>query len=99
MNVEITAQEAKAFIEKNRKNSLLVILDVRTPEEFAEQHLPGALNIDIYDADFPEKIAALDRSKTYLVHCKTGGRSAAAVELMRGMGFAHISNVVGWMFD
>ncbi len=96
--VEISVVEAKEMIVRNKKNADFVILDVRTPEEFAEEHLSGAVNIDIHEDDFPEKIDKLDRKKTYLVHCKSGGRSRAAVELMLEMGFSKVYNVRGWMF-
>lgn len=92
---EINVEEAKKRIKNDKK---IVILDVRTPEEFAEEHLPGAINIDIYVDDFEEMIRRLERTKTYLVHCKSGGRSRAAVELMEELGFTDVTNIVGWMF-
>ena len=95
---ELAVAEAKELIRKNHNNPRFVILDVRTPEEFAEEHLPGALNIDIYADDFEERIRKLDLHKTYLVHCKSGGRSRAAVELMLERGFTDVTNVVGWIF-
>lgn len=95
---ELAAVEAKELIQKNRNNPQFVILDVRTPEEFKEEHLPRAVNIDIYADDFEEKISQLDHTKTYLVHCKSGSRSRAAVELMVDLGFMDVTNVVGWMF-
>ncbi len=95
---EISVVEAKELILENKKNSHFVILDVRTAEEFVEEHLSGAVNIDIHDDNFAEKIDKLDWTKTYLVHCKSGGRSRAAVELMLEMGFSKVYNVKGWMF-
>ncbi len=96
--IEISVAEAKEMIARNKKNADFVILDVRTPEEFVVEHLSGAMNIDIHDDDFPEKIGKLDRTKTYLVHCRSGNRSRAAVELMLEMGFRDVYNVKGWMF-
>ena len=55
-----------------------VILDVRTPAEFSAGHIPGAVNLDYNAPDFQAKAAALDKSKTYLVHCAVGGRSVRA---------------------
>jgi rhodanese-related sulfurtransferase len=60
----------------------VVILDVRTPGEFAGGHVPGAVNVDINASDFDEKIAGLDPDKTYLVYCRSGGRSARACSMM-----------------
>lgn len=56
----------------------VVVLDVRTAEEFAAGHIAGAKNIDIMSPDFAKQIAALDKSQTYVIHCAAGGRSARA---------------------
>ena len=72
-----------------------VILDVRTPKEFAAGHLPGAVNINWTDKTFAEKIAALDKSKTYLVHCKIGGRSAKACSKLEEEKFLNVYNLKG----
>lgn len=55
-----------------------VLIDVRTPQEFAAGHLAGAININISDPNFDSKIAQLDHSKACYVYCRSGGRSAAA---------------------
>lgn len=67
-----------------------VILDVRTPGEFASGHIPGAININISDAGFAEAVSALDTSKPVFVYCLAGGRSASATDIMSGMGFQNI---------
>lgn len=72
-----------------------VILDVRTPQEFGAGHLPAALNIDVNAADFAVKVAALDKSKTYLVHCAVGGRSAKACGSLAQLGFSRLYNLPG----
>jgi phage shock protein E len=72
-----------------------VILDVRTPREFKSGHLPGAVNVDYQAKDFDEKIAALDKSKTYLVHCAIGGRSAKACEKLNKLSFPNLYNLEG----
>lgn len=65
-----------------------VLLDVRTPSEFAVGHLPGATNIDVESADFATKITQLDPSKTYAVYCRSGNRSKVALAAMQQAGFA-----------
>lgn len=60
----------------------LVVLDVRTPEEFASGHLAGATMIDFSAADFTAKVSDLDRAKPYLVYCHSGNRSGQAVAAM-----------------
>lgn len=72
-----------------------IILDVRTPEEFAEGHLPGAMNIDINGTDFKEQIEKLDKSKNYEVYCRSGKRSAKASAMMAEKGFVNVINLDG----
>ena len=71
----------------------VVLLDVRTLAETAAGMIPGALHIDYRAADFAEQIAQLDRDKTYLVYCKSGGRSARASELMNELNFGKVHNL------
>jgi len=70
-----------------------IIIDVRTPEEFAAGHLEGAVLIDIKDTSFDSKIAALDPDAAYIVYCRSGNRSAQAVERMRGAGIDDITDL------
>ena len=70
-----------------------IVIDVRTPEEFAAGHLEGAMLIDIKDASFDSKIAALDPDAAYIVYCRSGNRSAQAVERMRGAGIDDITDL------
>ena len=71
-----------AIILKNKPDRVLV-LDVRTPDEFAEGHIPGAMNVDFLGDDFDRQIAALPADKTLIVHCAAGNRSAKAVAKIR----------------
>src|SRR3954447_6465165 len=66
--------------EKLRADTNNVVLDVRTKKEFDAGHMPGATNIDVNAPDFDQKVAKLDKNKTYLVHCAAGKRSARACE-------------------
>ena len=86
--------------DKLRANKDIVVLDVRTEREFKAGHIPGAVNIDANAADFEEKVAKLDKNKTYLVHCGAGGRSARACKKLEGMGFKELYDLApgftGW---
>lgn len=62
------------------------VIDVRTPDEFAAGHVEGAELIDIRDAGFADRIAALDPATTYVVYCRSGNRSATAATQMRAAG-------------
>jgi rhodanese-related sulfurtransferase len=91
----INSVESAEMIKKNLKNKNFVILDVRTPEEFTEGHLANATNIDFKATDFAEKVGKLDKSKTYLVYCRAGHRSASAIEIMKPQSFRTIYNLDG----
>lgn len=84
---EILSKQASALLKKYRN---LVILDIRTPKEFKAGHLKEARNLNYYAADFEAKIDALDRTKTYLVHCASGGRSGKAMKLFKQKKFAAV---------
>ena len=64
-----------------------VIIDVRTPAEFASGHLDGAVNIDVQSADFAAQIMELDPNGEYFVYCRSGNRSGQAIAQMNQMGF------------
>lgn len=69
-----------------------VIIDVRTPSEFAGGHLEGAINIDVQSSDFDAQIAELDPAGDYVVYCRSGNRSAQAIDRMEAAGFTALVN-------
>lgn len=73
----------------------IALIDVRTPEEFAEGHLDGATLIDYNAPGFAEQVAELDRSVPYFVYCRSGNRSAGAVAVMAGLGFETVYELDG----
>jgi phage shock protein E len=95
---EINAEELEELISSNDKNDY-VLLDVRTPQEFNQGHIPGAVLIDIYDPKFREKVNQLDKDKSYYVICRSGNRSGKACEIMHDMGFSKPYNVEGGMLQ
>jgi rhodanese-related sulfurtransferase len=72
-----------------------VLVDVRTPDEFSEGNIAGAVNIDFKDPSFSEKINALDKSKPYFVYCLSGKRSGDAAKQMDSLGFKSIYTLKG----
>jgi rhodanese-related sulfurtransferase len=86
--------DVKAF-ESLRGKPDVVVLDVRTAREFAEGHVPGAVNMDVSAAGFAEKAGKLDREKTYLVMCRAGGRSLTACQKMAPLNFSKLYNLEG----
>lgn len=91
------------MIKNNQNNPNFVILDVRTAAEFGAGHLAGAVNIDYYGAHFKTNVGQLDKSKQYLVYCRTGIRGAASVQIMLDLGFKQTQNLTGgitqWIAD
>ena len=72
-----------------------IVLDVRTPAEYASGHLPQAQNIDIEAADFATRIAALDKKATYAVYCHSGNRSGVAMGQMAAANFSNVYDLAG----
>ena len=72
-----------------------MLVDVRTPEEFAQGALPNAVNISVSALDFPIKINRLQKDQPILIYCKSGGRSAQAVVFMKAFGFSKIYELEG----
>jgi phage shock protein E len=73
----------------------VVILDVRTPEEFAAGHLQGATNVDFRSKDFQKNVEKLPKDRSYLVHCAMGGRSARAAALLSSLEFKSVYDLKG----
>jgi phage shock protein E len=73
----------------------MVVLDIRTPEEYAAGHLAGAVNIDYYAADFADRLAELDPTVPYVMYCNSGNRSANALPLMDQIGFKQVYEMEG----
>ena len=78
----------------------VVILDIRTPGEFSQGHIKGAMNIDYLAGDFATNLAALDRDKTYVIHCQSGNRSGRSLSQFRELGFQKVLHLdagfAGW---
>ena len=86
-NLNATEFQAKTL------ESGVITLDVRTPGEFFNGHIAGALNIDVEGMQFNSEIAKLDKNATYAVYCRSGRRSAIAVKEMKDAGFKNLFNM------
>ena len=80
----------QALVEKG-----YIIIDVRTPEEYAEGHIQGALNINVKSESFVTEIENLSKSDTLLVYCRYGRRSLYAAQVMVSFGFQKIYDLEG----
>jgi rhodanese-related sulfurtransferase len=83
----VTPDEAEKILKSSKD---VVVLDVRTPEEFQDGHIKGAKNLDVQDDAFAEKLKQLDKDKTYVLHCAAGGRSSRVLKQMRELNFKSI---------
>ncbi len=94
----VSASEAAATIADAPEN--LVILDVRTQEEFGEGHIEGAVMLDFYRDDFADELAKFDPDVPYVLYCRSGNRSSSARAIMADLGFQSVEDVdggiVGW---
>jgi len=92
---KINTIPAATFAEKINKTPNAQIIDVRTPEEFAPQHIGNAQNINWNGDDFVAKAQKLDKTRPVFVYCTVGGRSRKAAEKLDEMGFKEIYNLDG----
>jgi len=71
------------------------IVDVRTPQEFAQGHLEGAVLVDFNAPDFRDRIAEFPRDGHYVIYCRSGNRSAGARQVMTDLGFTDVADIEG----
>ena len=88
----LTPQEYQDAITTNEDVQLV---DVRTPEEFAEGHLENALNIDFLESDFITEVEKLDLKKPIYIYCRSGKRSGRAALVLKDVGFSEIYDLQG----
>lgn len=77
------------------KRSGTTVLDVRTPQEFAEGHLEGAVNLDVENPGFATQAGQLDPTQAYAVYCHSGNRSKTAMSMMAQLGFTQLYDLDG----
>ncbi|MEX2669274.1 rhodanese-like domain-containing protein [Candidatus Uabimicrobium amorphum] len=91
----VSAKQAQTIME----DSSVVVLDVRTANEYNDGHIKDALNIDIKSENFMDEMQKLDKDTTYVMHCRSGGRSAMALEKVKDFGFKKIYHMDGGMLE
>ncbi|WP_299438001.1 rhodanese-like domain-containing protein [uncultured Aquimarina sp.] len=87
----ITVEEMDSLLELEK----VQLVDVRTPQEYAEGHIEGAINIDFSDENFETLISEVDKSKPVAVYCGRGGRSGKCSAYMKKAGFTKIYDLDG----
>ncbi len=94
----LPAKAYKAKMDELGEN--LQLIDVRTPEEYNEGHIEGAVNIDFYGEDFLQQLEQkLDKEQPAMLYCRSGRRSAKAAEQMKGLGFKEVYDLKGGILD
>ena len=91
---EITSVELKQRLDRGEK---LKIVDVREPNEYQINRIPGSVLIPL--GDVPKRYSELDPNDEIVVQCKSGGRSAKAADYLRTVGFKHVLNLKGGILD
>jgi rhodanese-related sulfurtransferase len=84
---------------KIRNSEDVIIIDVRTPEEFSMGKIEGAINISYPSDNFKIKISEFDKGKKCLVYCRSGNRSSFACVVMKNLGFKNAYNLKGGIID
>jgi len=101
--MSITSQEAYNLVQsyrgcpcrgEDKEAENFVIIDVRTPEEYASGYIKNAINLDFYSETFKDELDKFDRTKTYLIYCRSGHRSGIVLDMMKEIGFKEVYNML-----
>lgn len=102
LSVNVSAQsdsiktvDAAQFAEIIKSDSV-VLVDVRTAEEYAAGHIPNAKNVDVLKSDFKDRVETLSKNKEIAVYCRSGKRSLMAANTLAKMGYKVINLRGGW---
>ena len=88
--VNVNTKEASQILRDNKGNSNFMVIDLRTPEEFAQGHIKGATLINFTAPNFDREVQKLDPKKSYLVYCASGGRRSRALNTVRSLSLTRI---------
>lgn len=95
----VDAKKFKELVENKSKED--IILDIRSDIEFRLAHIDGAIQMNMFDSNFQDRLNELDKDKTYFMYCMSGCRSNDALELMRELGFKNVyelrGGLVSWL--
>ena len=97
--VNITAQEAKKLMDREEG---YIILDVRTGEEYAQGHIPGAVLIPDYEIETKAEEILPDKDQMILVYCRSGRRSKNAAQALLELGYTDIREfcgIIDWPYE
>ncbi len=92
----ISLEEFEKLLEQDKD---VVLLDIRTLEEYSNGIIKGAENIDFYSTQFRQNLNFLDKTKTYLIYCRTGSRTSEAINIMENLGFIEVYGLEGGILN
>lgn len=96
----VISAETGQFMMEN--NSEIILIDVRTPAEFAAEHIPGAINLNVETISTTALTQIPSKSSIYILYCNTGNRSGQAATILTDMGYAFIydmGGIINWPYD
>jgi rhodanese-related sulfurtransferase len=97
--MKIAPSEAKRRLDSEKG---IVLLDVRTAEEYAERHIPGAVLLPVGEISERAKSVIPDMGAVYFVYCRSGNRSAYASEQLVNMGYSNVfdlGGIIDWPYE
>ena len=101
LQAQVTKLNPQAFSEAIAELESPLVIDVRTPREFAAGNIEGAANINFYDQNFLNAFSDYDKSTPIYLYCRSGARSASAANKLKALGFKNIYDLSGgyisWM--
>ncbi len=92
---EMSSQDAYDFLKANKDNKDVVLLDLRTPGEYTEEHIQGSVFAGYYLDDFNDKLSGMDKNKTYVLYCKAGRVCPKVIKQMKQLGFKEAHKIEG----
>ena len=92
---DVTVENAFELIQKRQNDNDFVIVDVRTQEEFTAGHIKDAIQIDYNSNTFNSELNVLNKKNTYIIYCRSGGRSGNALDIMQDLDFVEVYNILG----
>lgn len=98
---EVEYVNALQAAQKLEQHPEIIVLDIRTPEEFEKAHINGAINLDYFSPRFFDSLIQLNKNKKYLLYCRSGGRSRRALSIIEEAGLTNVlhldGGIKGWI--
>lgn len=97
--MNITAEEGKAMMDED---PMIILVDVRTQEEYKEEHIPNALLVPVDELEGLAPDMMPDKDATYIIYCRSGNRSATAAQMLVDLGYQNVydmGGIIDWPYE